>query len=171
MTTADVDPTSPPTKRKCITHASRPGRLLLPGTTSTPLGSPVRISDTPQSPPAVLFDAVYAGALLHHFGTQELKDTLVTTWGDVFNSGGVMTADEQEERKQLRAQIRTARREAAEASSRPDTLDMLMTLPYIMVPKDKRRNILRQIEENAKAEERRRLNEKVDMWMKQANVN
>ena len=63
-----------------------------------------RISDTPQWPPAILFDAVYAGALLHHFGTQELKDTLATTWRDVFNPHGTMTADEREERKQLQAQ-------------------------------------------------------------------
>ena len=169
MTTADVELTSPPTEKKCIAHAFEPGRHFLPGTTSTPLGSPVRISDTPQWPPAILFDAVYAGSLLHHFGTQELKDTLATTWEDVFNPRGTMTSDEREERKQLQAQNRMTRREAAEANSGPDALDMLMALPYIMVPREKRLSILRELEEEAKVIEQRRVDEKVNLWMEQVN--
>jgi len=80
-----------------------------------------------------------------------------------------MTADEREERKQLQAQNQMARREAAEASSGPDALDMLMALPYIMVPREKRDTILRELEEEAKVIEQRRVDEKVNLWMEQVN--
>ena len=59
--------------------------------------------------------------------------------------------------------------EAAEARSGPDALDMLMALPYIMVPREKRHTILRELEEEAKVIEQRRVDEKVNLWMEQVN--
>jgi len=166
MTTADVDPTLLGTEKRCVAHVFEPQRDFLPGT-SIPLGSLVQISDTPLWPPAILLDAVYAGALLHHFGTQELKDTVTSTWGEIFNPGGIMTTDEREEMIRLQAQNRTSHRE--EASSGPDTLDMLMALPYIMVPQDTLQGMLKENEEKAKAIEQRRVDEKVNLWMEQVN--
>ncbi len=46
--------------------------------------------DTPASewPPPILLDAVYAGAVLHNFGTQTLKDEIAAAWKDTLDSGG-----------------------------------------------------------------------------------
>lgn len=167
MTTADVDTTSLGTEKRCVAYVFEPQRDFLPGT-SIPLGSSVQISDT-QWPPAILLDAVYASALLHHFGTQELKDTVTSSWGEIFNPGGIMTTDEREEMIRLQAQNRTSHHEAAEASRGPDTLDMLMALPYIMVPRETLQGMLKENEEKAKAIEQRRVDVKVNLWMEQVD--
>jgi hypothetical protein len=44
---------------------------------------------------------------------------------------------------------------------------MLMTLPYIMVPRNELQAMLREAEEEAEAEERSSMHEKVDTRMKQ----
>ena len=43
---------------------------------------------------------------------------------------------------------------------------MLMTLPYIMVPRDELQSMLREAEEKVEEMERIRVHEKVDTWMK-----
>ena len=69
----------------------------------------------------------------------------------------------------LQAQNRTSHREAAEASRGPDTLDMLMALPYIMVPRETLQGMLKENEEKAKAIEQRRVDVKVNLWMEQVD--
>jgi hypothetical protein len=49
-----------------------------------------------------------------------------------------------------------------EAHHGPDTFDMLMTLPYIMVPRNELQAMLRGAKEKAEAEEQRRVQEKVN---------
>ena len=177
MNTADIDPISPPTERRYTTHLFRLDRpVFLGGVGAPPSGSPLRFSDTPEWPTPILFDAVYAGAILHHFGTHMLKDEVVATWQETFYPGGVMTmapadykviTDERAatvERTQNQTQDRKARHEARGS---PDTFDMLMTLPYIMVPRNKLQAMLREAMAKAEATEQRRVQEKVDTWMKQ----
>jgi hypothetical protein len=178
MTTADVDPTAPPTEKRCTAHAFKLGDPFLLGRETLSSGSPLRISDTSEWPPAILFDAVYAGAVHHHFGTQTLKDEVAATWKDTY-PGGVMTAAHADykaiteeraaatERTQNQAQDRKAR---SKARSGPDTFDMLMTLPYIMVPRNELQAMLREAKEKAEATEQRRVQEKVDTWMKRITV-
>jgi len=45
---------------------------------------------------AILFDAVYTSAVLHNFGTQEVKDavTKAKVWKDSFDPGGIITGVE-----------------------------------------------------------------------------
>jgi hypothetical protein len=171
MDTSDIDPTAPPADTRCTAHLFEPDERSYLGDQSLPLGSPLRISDDPMLwPPAILFDAVYAGAGLHHFGTQTLKDEVTGTWENIFYPSGVMTvalADYQAMTSAERAQKAQDRRALYEARSRPDAFDMLMTLPYIMVPENELQAMLREAEEKAKAEERRRVHEKVDTWMTQ----
>ena len=119
-------------------------------------------------PPAILFDAVYAGAVLHYFGTQALKDEVSRGWEDALYPGGIATvphadyADEgARERSRKRAQARLDDDEARKRDS-PDTFDMLMALPYIRVPP----GAMREAREKAEAAERERLRERVDTWMK-----
>src|SRR5579863_5782211 len=54
-----------------------------------------------------------------------------------------------------------------EAPSDPDTFNMLMTLPYIMMPRDELCAMLREAKEKAEAREQGCVHEKVDNWMKQ----
>ncbi|KAF5371991.1 hypothetical protein D9615_008140 [Tricholomella constricta] len=125
MDTADIDPTAPPEGRRYTTHLFKPDTpFYLGGRNKPPSGSPLRISDTPQWPPAILFDAVYAGAVLQHFGTETLKEEVAATWKDTFYSSSVMTATEADyklimveraanaEKAQKQAQEREARYEA-----------------------------------------------------------
>ena len=48
-----------------------------------------------------------------------------------------------------------------EVSRGPDNLDMLMILPYILVPPNELKTMLREIKEKAEAAEQRRVQEKV----------
>jgi len=175
MNTSDIDPTAPPAEKRCTAHLFRPDVPSFLGSNTFPLGHPLRISDSPKWPPAILFDTVYAGAVLHHFGTRTLKDE-VAAWKDIFDPGGVMTtagtdykatADETAaavERTRTQAQDRKGRYEARDG---PDTFDMLMILPYILVPRDELKAMLREAKEKAEATEQRRVQEKVNTWMKQ----
>jgi hypothetical protein len=177
MNTTDIDPTTPEAEKRCTAHLFRPGApTLLGGLGAPPSGTPLRISDTPDWPPAILFDAVYADAVLRHFGTQELKDGVAVTWKNIFCPDGVRTSahadykaitDERAtstERTQSQAQERMAR---YESRSGPDILDMLMTLPYIMVPQNELQAMSRAAREKAEAAEQRCVHEKVDTWMHQ----
>ncbi len=57
-----------------------------------------------------------------------------------------------------------------EARHGPDNLDMLMILPYIMVPRNEVKKVYREAEEKAEAVERSHVQEKVDTWMKQVTT-
>jgi len=123
-----------------------------------------------------LFDAVYAGAVLHHFGTQTLKDDVAATWKDTFYPDGVMTAADADYKAIMDERAAAAKRAWNQAQERgtryearggPDTLDMLMALPYILVPRNEMQAVLREAKEKAEATEQRHVQEKVDTWMKQ----
>ncbi|KAH8998378.1 hypothetical protein EDB86DRAFT_2774895, partial [Lactarius hatsudake] len=73
MSTTNIDPTAPPAQKQYISHIFKPGP---PG--MVPSGSTFQVSDIDRFPPAIIFDAVYAGAILHHFGMQTLKDIVTT---------------------------------------------------------------------------------------------
>src|SRR5260221_3309473 len=179
MNTADIDPTAQPEDQRCTAHLFSPDERLALGNPMLPLGSPLHISDAAEWPPAILFDAVYADAVMRKFGTQTLKDEVAETWKNIFYPGGVMTVGQADykaltderatagERLQNQAQKRKARYEARRG---PDNLDMLMILPYIMVPRNEVRKVYREAEEKAEAAERSRVQEKVDTWMKQVTT-
>jgi hypothetical protein len=54
----------------------------------SPSGTPIRISDTPDWPPAIFFDAAYSTTVLHQFGAWTLKDELARTWKNAFYPDG-----------------------------------------------------------------------------------
>ncbi len=164
MNTTDIDPTAQPEDQRYTAHLFSPDQCHRPalGNSMLPLGSPLQISDGAEWPPAILFDALYADAIIHNFGTQTLKDEITETWKDT-HSVTVLTA---EERAQKQAEERKARYEY-EARRGPDNLDMLMILPYIMVPRNEVGMVFREAEEKAEVAEQRRVEEKVDTWMKQ----
>ncbi|KAF8886231.1 hypothetical protein CPB84DRAFT_1787723 [Gymnopilus junonius] len=131
METTDVDPTAPPTEERYTTH-------ILGDIPHLPiqLSSSLQLLGTPDDPPPINFDDVYAG---------------YTYPGHVMNVQDVEYDVRQQDRE-------------------PDTLDMLMTLPYILVPKDKLQATLREAREKAEAAERREVQEKVNAWARQVTA-
>src|SRR5258707_3580135 len=129
MNTTVIEPAAQPEDQRYTTHLFSDMRGYL-GDPQPPLGSPLQISDTVQWPPAILFDAVYADAVIRNFGTQTLKDEVTKTWKNIFYPGGIIIVEQAdcqftvEERHQNHAQERRARYEARRG---PDGLDMLRT--------------------------------------------
>ncbi len=63
-----------------------------------PSGSVVRVpSDMDIWPPAALFDAVYASAVVHHFGFALM--IILEKWGDVFCPGELTKAAHNDKRR------------------------------------------------------------------------
>jgi hypothetical protein len=174
MDTSDVDSTAPPAEPRCTAHLFRPDTpsfFRIRGREILPSGSPLQISDDPKWPPGILFDAVYAGAVLHHFGTQTLKDEVAATWKDTFYPGGVITAADADYKvttdERAAAAKRSRNQARYEARGGPDTLDMLIALPYILIPPNELQAVRREAKEKAEANEQRRVQEKVNTWRKQ----
>ena len=81
MNTNDVDDTAEPDQRRCTAHIvphKEKGRLP----SNLVQGSQLEIPDlcSPQFPPDMLFDAIYAGFGLLHFGAEGMGDSITTKW-------------------------------------------------------------------------------------------
>jgi hypothetical protein len=83
MDTTDVDANADRAQERFTSHIFNQSSEPLAG----PSGSAVRVlSDMSIWPPAGLFDAVYASAVVHHFGVAVAD--ILEKWGDVFYPGG-----------------------------------------------------------------------------------
>jgi hypothetical protein len=188
MDTSDVDSTRPAREKKYTAHLFDPSKPSFFGDRALPSGTPLQVSaNTSDWPPAILFDAVYASTVLHHFGAQTLKDKLAATWQDTYPNGIMNQAqvDHQaitnaqaatKERAQTQEEAHRACQEAHyeahheahhEACTCPDTFDMLLALPYILVPRNELQAVLREAKEKAAVTEQRHVQEKVDTWNRQ----
>ncbi len=87
MNTTDIDPTAQPDHQRYTAHLFSPDQRPALGDPTLPLGSPLQISDAAEWSPAILFDAVYADAVMHNFGTQTLIDEVAKTWKDTYSGG------------------------------------------------------------------------------------
>ncbi|PPQ85754.1 hypothetical protein CVT25_003071 [Psilocybe cyanescens] len=182
MVTSDIDPTASALEKRCTAHLFEPTLPNFLGPNAIPSGTALRVSDTPDWPPAILFDAVYASTVLHHFGTQALKRQVTETWNTTFYPDGVTNQahakkkarddlkDATAEKVHQRAVARQARFETRAGRAVPDTFDMLLALPYILVPPDELQATLREAKEKAATAEQRRVKEKVDSWNKQVTA-
>ena len=172
MDTTDIDPIAPPQEERCTAHTFQlhPDPYVL-GASTLHSGAPLSMSHTPDWPSATLFDAVYASAVLHNFGTQELKDAVSKVWKDSFDSGGIMTGVGADHKVITDASEWTlnqsqGRQEHYEAHNGPDTFDMLLALPYVLVSPA----MFRAAKENAEAKEQRHVWDKVDAWCRQVTA-
>jgi len=122
MQSDDVDENTEPNKTMYTAHIIKSDETERPPSDLVP-NSQLKIVEpvSPQFPPDILFDAVYASMVLYHFGTQRIKDSISTTWRHIFYSNGPTTranADHMtilgeraatEARKEHQAQERRAR--------------------------------------------------------------
>jgi len=87
------------------------------------------MSHTPDCAPAIFFDAVYVSAVLHNFGTQEVKDVVTKVWKD---PGRIMTGADADHKVPDEQTLNEAQ-EPYKADYGPDTFNVLLALPYIFV--------------------------------------
>ncbi|KAF9476146.1 hypothetical protein BDN70DRAFT_995893 [Pholiota conissans] len=161
MNTDDVDPTAPPLERRYTAQLfiDRPEREFILG------NGKLRIFDGPQWPPAIIFDAVYAGAVLHHFGAPGVQDEIDKSWKSILYPWGVATPDPKIAVAQKKQKDAYERQACRDARSAPDVFDLLLALPYIGVPPDRLEDTIRNLKESAQAKEQARVHEKVNAWM------
>lgn len=62
------------------------------------------------------------------------------------------------------------RERGGEADNGPDNFDLLMAIPFMGLPRERRLVILREAENRAEANERRRIEETVNVWRGQVDV-
>ncbi|KAK2466549.1 hypothetical protein APHAL10511_001411 [Amanita phalloides] len=172
MDTTDIEPSASSIQKRYTTHFFKP--MYSP----IPFGSPLRMPETAsQWPPDIIFDIVYGGAVLCHFATQEVKDMLNSSWKESFYPAGVMAAANAEqkaiEKQPNEAQEKTKKqaeeRDECHANNKgwqADYADMLMMLPYIMVPRHQLMAVCKEAEEKRAGREQRRVEEKVMAWAK-----
>jgi hypothetical protein len=144
-------------------------------------GSAVRVpADTSIWPPVALFDAVYASAVLRHFGVA--MTDILENWRVVFCPDGPMKAagvDNKRRRDQADADKETSNAQKAARQSRYDSerrygrrgvqsdfdaFDMLMMYRFQAMEPEKVRAHPEGYEEVAAARQRKRLDEKVNPW-------
>ena len=171
MTTSDIDITAPPDEERYTAHLflpEDPRSLGAPDRVRS--GSSLRVPDTTDNwPPDILFDVVYAGAVLEHFSTPTLVDELTGSWKDTFYPGGVTTATQADYKAITDERAAAGERKEKQAQERhgPDVLDMLMILPYVKVPRNQLEAVHSEARKKTEAMERKRVQEKVDTWAKQ----
>lgn len=121
-------------------------------------GSEIRVpSDMSAWPPGVLFDALYASIVWHHFGkTDELKK-----WKNVLPWWAYNRSARRQEES---AESTTALGESWQEGNAMDFFDMVMMCPFMAMGPDKTKAYLKECEEMAKTKERKALEEKVDSW-------
>jgi hypothetical protein len=169
MNTADIALDADPAEWRCTSHFFEPPSVPYLAL-AVPSGSPVRVFETQEYPPVILFDIVYAGAVLHHFGAPALKDGLTTAWNNIYYPTGVEDIRAREHEISQKALSKKARAEMAAACEGPDYIDLLKTLPILaMIPRDNLEAAVREATERAEAEELRRVKEKVNEWIKTVN--
>ena len=169
MNTADVDPSAQPEEKRYTVHLLDPSRTsMLLGVSP---GTPLRTSNADSWPPAILFDAVYASAVLHHFGTQELKDEVSTNWMSTFYPEEIRNRDqvghkeitkETEKQAQERQYFSHCSGHFGQSLSSAIYVGSTGEAPgYVESSRG-----LKEAEEEAHAAERRSLEEKIEPWKK-----
>jgi len=171
MDTTDVDSNADGAQERFTNHLFN--RDLEP--IARPSGSAVRVpSDMSVWPPAALFDAVYAGAVVHHFGCTLTE--ILEKWGEMFYPGEPTKAAYRDEKRQLEqaeadkensSGQTKARRRRFERRSTRDTInphDAVMMYRFSAMEPEKAKAYLNGCEDMAAAGERKGLEEKVSSW-------
>ena len=171
MDTTDIDSNADKAQERFTSHLfDRSLERVLPSS-----GSAVRVPfDMSDWPPAELFDAVYASAVLHHFGFQV---THISEKWDVFYPGVLLKACDRRRHDQADADKENSKRRTADRRQRygrhdgrrrnRDAIDpyelVLMYRCQAMEP-EKARAYLKGCEEMVAERERKGLEEKVNSW-------
>jgi hypothetical protein len=157
LDTTDVDSKADSMHERFTTHVfdqSKVSKIVGPS------GSAVRTpSDMSTWPPAVLFDAVYASAVVHHFGVA-LTDVL-KKWGDAEDE----ISNLQKETRRRCYEKRDGRRGIHHDDAlKADLHDLLIIYRLQAMTPEKVGAYLERCEEMVATAERKRLEDKVNSW-------
>jgi len=150
MDTTDVDSNADRAQERFTNHFF--AKSSLSGFSGTALRVPSNMS---MWPPTALFDAVYASAVVGHFGSG-LKDIL-TKWADVFYLGRPTEVAHTDKRPEECRAVR-------ETHDPIDPHDVVMMYRFIAMEPENVRAYLKGCEEAAAAGKRKGLEEKVNSW-------
>ncbi|KAH9034409.1 hypothetical protein EDB84DRAFT_1486912 [Lactarius hengduanensis] len=177
MNTDDVG--GPPEEKRYTAHIIQTCKGRFPSDCVP--GTSFQIPESPQSPPDILFDAIYAGFVVLHFGTETMKDS-TGKWKDAFYPKGAKTQREADyrtiideraaatEKSLEQALDRNERHERRTRRQAHDLIDILTAVPYILVSPDGHQEMMRQAREEAEAAEQRRVQGKVEEWIEHVNI-
>src|SRR6267142_5425279 len=102
MDTTDVDPNADRAQERFTSHVFIQSSEVFPGLSGLS-STAVRVpSDMSIWPPTALFDAVYAGAVVYHFGIKE--PDFLKNWEGAFYPGGRPMMSAQSEHRHLPVQ-------------------------------------------------------------------
>ncbi|KAH9971019.1 hypothetical protein BGW80DRAFT_1325168 [Lactifluus volemus] len=163
LNTDDIDPSAPPNERRCTSHVFK--RFGATMSDALRPGSQLRVLNTPDFPPAIVFDAVYAGAVVTHFATKSFKDTITSSLDKLYYCVEGKAASPVGPLDGYAAAV-----EKFDAP-KPDYFDALLIIPYCMASPDEVQNMMRKAQEKAEEEEHRRAREKVGAWLDQVASN
>ena len=186
MQSDDVDETTEPNTRIYTAHIIEPDEnqhMLSDHFSSSQLNIPDPVS--PQFPPDILFDAVYAGMVLYHFGTKRMRDGIFTKWKHHFYSNRPTTRANTDYMTILDESVAIAAKrecEVQECNARYEhlygahhnTFDFdLLAIPYLSVPPEELQSMVKaagEEEEKVKATEQKRVRNRVEEWARQINT-
>jgi hypothetical protein len=187
MHSDDVHENADPNTRMYTAHIIQHNEnehLPLPSNSvpSTRLNIPDPVS--PQFPPDMLFDCVYAGMVLCHFGTETMKDGITAKWKHLFypdfngpttraNADRMTVLDEcaaPPAKREQQVQERDTRH-GHRSGAHHNAFDFdLLAIPYLLVPPEELQAMLKAAEEEAEAAEQKRVRDKVGEWARQINT-
>jgi hypothetical protein len=181
----DIDETTEPDTRMYTAHIilhneNEPLPFTIVPNTRFNIPDPV----SPQFPPDILFDAVYAGMILFHFGTETMRDSVTAKWKHLFypDSNGPTTRANTDHTTGLDECATLAARGKQQAQERDahhghrsgahhNTFDFdLLAIPYLLVPPEELQAMVKDAEEKAETEEQKRVRDNVEEWARQINT-
>lgn len=112
-------------------------------------------------PPTVLFDAVYASAVIHHFC--KLPKDFFKSWENIFYPDGMIEVAKTGTIQQI-AEREERRRRRDNEHETLDAFDMLRILPYIVAGPEQYLKVMKERQEAAAARDREELDAKVNSW-------
>ncbi|KAH9058349.1 hypothetical protein EDB87DRAFT_1578073 [Lactarius vividus] len=158
MNTDDVG--GPPEEKRYTAHIIRTGTGRFPPDCVP--GSSFQIAESPQSPLDIIFDAIYAGFVVLHFGTETMKDS-TGKWKDTFYPKGATTQREATYRAIIDERAATTETSQEQALDRNEHSDRRIRrqahdlVDMLMVSPDEHQEMMRQTREEAEAAEQRRV--------------
>lgn len=171
MDTTDVDPDADSTQVRFTSHQFQSLELV-----AAPSGSALRIpSDLSYWPPTALFEAVYASAVVHHFGVTDNPEK----WVDVFYPGGLIQAAHADHKSQ-HSQVNINNNKDNSNGQVPrcyerhhrwrgkhdavDPYDVLINYRFKAMGPERVRTYMKRCEEMVATRERKGLEDKVNLW-------
>ncbi|KAF4563930.1 hypothetical protein EYR36_003175 [Pleurotus pulmonarius] len=157
---------------QCVAHAFIDDQYSL-GDSRVRSGTSVRIcDDLTQWPPQILFDLVYASAVLVHFGTPQLREQFsLNGFKDQLYPQRVapirpeyLASIEKRAQDELQTKMNRDERVTKRENRDLDAYDMITFLPYINLGAEKMLTMFKEAEDRADAAERAASTEKVEQW-------